>query len=219
MKKNREMPKKPKGLLNCVIDFKKLYLIRNKGILYEYGWWESLKEKTSINADGNPLPWITYPCIEFLSGKIEKSFEVFEYGSGHSTLWWAERVSHVVSIEYDKQWFDKTNRTIPENVTLLFRELDNREDYSGAIAEYTDRFDILMMDGVNRVRCVKNSLGALKDHGVIVWDDSQRERYEEGYDFLESNGFRRVDFWGIGPIRVYKSCTSIFYRDDNCLKL
>ena len=33
---------------------------------------------------------------------------IFEYGAGNSTLYYAEKVSHVISVEHDKKWFENT---------------------------------------------------------------------------------------------------------------
>lgn len=39
---------------------------------------------------------------------------VIEYGCDNSTLWWANRVKHVISCEHDRQWYEemKKNDTI-----------------------------------------------------------------------------------------------------------
>ncbi len=54
---------------------------------------------------------------------------------------------------------------------------------------------------------------------MVIWDNSDRSDYEEGYEFLLGQGFRRLDFYGLGPINVMASCTSVFYREQNCLGL
>ena len=48
---------------------------------------------------------------------------------------------------------------------------------------------------------------------------TDRVIYQEGYEFLLTNGFKRLDFWGMGPINPYSWCTSIFYRKENCLEI
>jgi hypothetical protein len=73
-----------------------------------------------------------------------------------------------------------------------------------------------VIDGRDRVNCTKASLGALKPDGSIVFDNSDRSDYESGYSFLQANEFRRLDFWGMGPINSYGWCTSVFYRTQNC---
>ena len=42
-----------------------------------------------IDKNSNPLPWVTYGFIDFISERLNKSIDVFEYGSGNSTLWYA----------------------------------------------------------------------------------------------------------------------------------
>ncbi|QNH55640.1 MAG: hypothetical protein H2674_14390, partial [Limnospira indica BM01] len=66
------------------------------------GWLKSLATGVPINFDSQPIPWYTYPAIEFIENKISSDFKVFEYGSGQSTLWWAERVLKVISVESDR---------------------------------------------------------------------------------------------------------------------
>src|SRR5262245_56791293 len=55
----------------------------------------SLKAR-AVDKDGNPLPWYTYPAIDFLRRKCFAERTVLEFGSGQSTLWWAARARSVV---------------------------------------------------------------------------------------------------------------------------
>ncbi len=55
------------------------------------GWFTSVKLGRSVDLDGNPLPWITYPAIEMLRRIDILNGRVFEYGAGNSSLWWATR--------------------------------------------------------------------------------------------------------------------------------
>ena len=82
---------------------------------------------------------------------------------------------------------------LPANVEYLFAELTN--NYAGSITKYHDRFDVVVIDGRERVRCAVNSLGALKPHGVIIWDNTQREKYQPGFDFLKTLVFEESIFW------------------------
>jgi hypothetical protein len=200
------------------LNLKTIFSLYNNGYLKDMGFFESVKKKDPIDKNGNPIPWITYPAIEFLETRLNKSMDVSEYGCGNSTLWLAERVKSVLSIEHDKNWFDKVNNIKPNNVKLILKELNNG-DYSKEILNYHNNFDIILIDGRDRVRCVKNSINALKVNGVIVCDDSDRKDYEKGYAFLKRNRFQRIDFWGTGAIVSIKFCTSIFYRKENCLGL
>jgi hypothetical protein len=54
---------------------------------------------------------------------------------------------------------------------------------------------------------------------VIVLDDSEREFYKEGINFLKHNGYKELSFSGISPGLFYRKSTSVFYRPDNCLSI
>ena len=56
------------------------------------GWKKSFLESFSQDAEGNALPWMTYPFIEFISKKLNLDHEIFEFGSGSSTLFFAKKV-------------------------------------------------------------------------------------------------------------------------------
>ena len=105
------------------------------------------------------------------------------------------------------------------NVNFIFKELIYNGEYSKVINVQSKYFDIIVIDGRDRVNCIKNSLRSLKNNGVIVLDDSEREEYIEGVQYLMNNGFKKIDFWGISAGLFYKKNTSIFYKVNNCLEI
>lgn len=183
------------------------------------GWFRSIVEGVPVDADGKALPWYTYSFIDFISERIYPTMRVFEYGSGNSTLWWSERVAGVVACEHDEPWFKAVSQKVPDTVDYRYCELEYGGEYCKLISSFTSEFDCIIIDGRDRVNCAKNALAALKENGVIIWDNSDRASYQEGYTFLLENGFRRIDFWGLGPINPYQWCTSVFYREENCLMI
>jgi hypothetical protein len=187
-----------------------------KGPVHDDGWLRSFEEGRPVDLAGKPIPFITYPAIEFLKQRVRPEMEVFEFGSGASTLWWAARVKRVVSCEHSPEWRQKISASAPTNVTILLQKLDDEGSYPRQILQFGEAFDIVVIDGRQRVRCAQECLGALKPQGVILWDNSDREKYEPGYRFLLDRGFRRLDFIGLAPMVNEKSSTSIFYRPDNC---
>lgn len=190
------------------------------GYLETSGWIRSMVSGEVVDSDGNPLPWLTYPAIDFLRSRLHQKLELFEYGSGNSTLWWSTRVDHVVSCEHDKEWYARYRSHLPANVTYLLRRYKGGSRvYREEILHYRNRFDILVIDGRQRVACIENGLGALRPAGVVIVDNSDRDRYRPGYDMLVAAGFRRLDFWGLGALSTRGWCTSCFYRPNNCLRI
>jgi Methyltransferase domain len=199
-------------------DFAALFLLRRRSsFLKQVGWYDSFRSFRPVDGNGEAIPWYTYAAIDYLGGRVGKDMTVFEYGSGNSTIWWAQRVLRVVSCEHDEEWFASMRAKVPGNVKYLHFDLADRDRYANEIKNYDKEFDVIVIDGRRRVDCAKNCLGALKDTGVIVWDNSDRDSYREGYDFLTANGFKRLDFSGLGPINAYGWCTSVFYRAQNSL--
>jgi len=71
------------------------------------GQYNSLKQGKPVDSFNNPLPWITYPCIEYLNQFDFSNETVFEYGSGGSTKWFLNNKSKkVISVEDDISWFN-----------------------------------------------------------------------------------------------------------------
>ena len=79
-----------------------------------------------------------------------------------------------------------------------------------------NKFDIIIVDGRDRVNCVKNSIDKLKENGIIILDDSERKEYNEAKEFLFYKGYKKIEFWGIAPGVFYNKCTTVFYKEHNC---
>ncbi|MGH9890447.1 MAG: class I SAM-dependent methyltransferase [bacterium] len=164
------------------------------------------------------MPWLTYPAIVALSRSLTGTESVFEFGSGGSTLWFAERVGHVVSIEGDKDWHDNLQPRLPDNATLVHHHFSDVEGYLGQLAKATHErgaFDVVLVDGgADRSRACELAAEALKPSGLIILDNSDVEGHAPGVAQLhDDSAFRRIDFHGPGPVAHYVWCTSFFFKD------
>jgi hypothetical protein len=203
--------KEPK-VLNALISF------RHSGYLVETGWMESFKMKEPVTFDFEPLPWMTYSFIKFIESRLTDQFEIFEYGCGNSTSFFAPKIKSIMSVEHNEQWFKKIGKKLPANCNLLWREFPS-EKYSQACKETGKKYDIVIDDAMDRVKVIYNSLNSLKESGVFVLDDSERTEYYDGIKFLLENDYKKIDFWGLAPGISYNKCTTIFYKKENCLKI
>ncbi len=194
-----------------------LLSFNDKGYLQEIGWFNSFDSQSPVDQFKNPIPWVTYSFIDFIKPRLNKQQTVFEFGSGNSTYFYARHAGIVVSVEHDKDWFDKILGTKPENSELIYCELVRDGDYCRMPVKLEETFDIIIVDGRDRVNCCKQAVKAITPGGVIVLDDSERDFYKEGIDFLIKNGFKELPFTGISPGLFYRKTTSVFYRPDNCL--
>lgn len=204
-------------LLIKICGYDQIYALY-KGAITAYGWKHSAKINACVDRDGQPIPWIAYPAIDVLEAGIHSELRVFEYGSGNSTLWWARHVKSIHSVESDKDWYDAVCKKVPGHVTLHYVPLVRDGDYCRRVQE-GDAWHIIVVDGRDRVNCIKQSLPMLAPTGVLVLDNSDRDEYLEGIDMLKAQGFRELRLRGLAPLITYITQTSIFYRDGNCLNL
>lgn len=190
-----------------------------KGYLAEIGWFRAFESKSAIDENGNPIPWVTYSFIDFIKDRLSSSHAVFEFGSGNSTLFYAKYSGKVVSVEHDKEWYQKIVSSKPANSEMILETLEPNGEYCRKPLRLEQKFDIIIVDGRDRVNCCKQSIEALSESGVVVLDDSERQEYAEAVAFFISNGYKHLPFSGISPGLFYKKSTSVFYRANNCLGL
>ena len=192
---------------------------REFGYLSEIGWFESFKEQKSIDKEAKPIPWFSYPFIDFLTPRLTKDLVIFEFGSGNSTLFFADKVKKVVSIEHNKDWYQMVRKTKPSNVELVQTETDSIKDYLQYFLNLNDKLDIVIVDGLHRNECLINACDNLLSNGVIILDDSERTEYKVGIESIIGRGFKRLELWGISPGYLYRKSTTVFYRSNNCLNI
>ncbi|MCX6181992.1 MAG: class I SAM-dependent methyltransferase [Bacteroidetes bacterium] len=192
--------------------------LRANSILSHYGWFKSFQIKSSIDKNGNPIPWCTYPFIEFIEPRLSKEFNVLEFGSGNSTLWYSRKVAKIKCVEHDKSWYEKVKKELSGNIEIVYQELQYNGAYSREAKD--QKYDIIIVDGRDRINCLFNSLQALKEGGVFVFDNSELKQYSGKIEeFCVLNNFKKIDFVGMSPISVHRTATSVLYRSNNCLNI
>lgn len=174
------------------------------------GYLRSRIEGRPISLDRKPMPWFTYPAIEFLSQIDKKGISVFEFGTGNSTLYWDKSGANVFGVEHDAVWFQSVVKDSSNSLSIdLF---ENKEDYTNSILKHDLNFDVVVIDGIWRNECALTAIQKLSSGGVIILDNS--DWYVDVVEFLDSQKFVRVDFNGPGPINNYSWTTSFFFRGD-----
>lgn len=159
--------------------------------------------------NGEPLPWITYPAIEFLDTLDFSDCHIFEYGSGASTLFWANRAMTVTSVEKNPKWFELVQGQTPKNASIFLKPKDL--EYAEFIKSQNKKFDVVVVDGAVRYPCIQTAIPYLTDRGILILDNS--DWYPESCRFLRSQGFVELDFSGFPPLNAFTSTTSIFFKN------
>jgi hypothetical protein len=120
-----------------------LLAFMHNGYLVEIGWFKSYRKKEAIDINGYPIPWTTYSFIEFIKCHLKSNMELFEYGSGNPTLFFADRVKNVMSVEHNKEWYERVRSRLPQNVELSLVELS--DEYENSILKHKKNFDVIII--------------------------------------------------------------------------
>lgn len=170
------------------------------------------------------LPWFSFRSISYLEKNVNSKMEVFEYGSGGSTLFFAPLVKSVTSVENDASWRTKLSNILTKenicNVEILESNWDCNNPSADAfynsdyIQKLDRKYDVIIIDGMCfhpkenlRISCFEHALKFIKPNGMIVLDDSWR--YD---DLLKERGhLNRTIFQSIGPCRRGVTRTTVYH--------
>jgi hypothetical protein len=154
------------------------------------------------------LPWWTYPATRAVEEHLQARgghARVYEYGAGASTLWLRARAGDVTSVEHDLEFLEMLQPHLLAaggHGRVLGRPISSTgtaaptEEYVSSIDTVPGEFDLIVVDGRERVRCVAAALPRLAKGGVVLLDDSQRRRYQPA---LEMAGTVVTEYTGFVP--------------------
>lgn len=123
-------------------------------------------------------PWLTFGAIIALEQIVNPKWRVLEFGSGGSTVFWANNCQSVKSFETDSQWFTAVKNRIQSftNVQII---LANFEEILIKIKKETDNYyDIVLIDSnpnqTNRLALANAAASKVKTNGWMVIDNYLR---------------------------------------------
>ena len=177
-------------------------------------------------------PWYMPKAVRFIEKKLPDLKRVFEFSCGDSSLWFAQRVQEYTAVEHDKAWYTHVSNTLKDrnliNAKILFFPADDNSSrfdwekewryftilkhppnnpefhhYMSSIDSYPDHhFDCIIIDGRERIGCLLHSLPKLAENGIIIFDDSARDRYQEAFSILSDWYYRSYRF-GLGETTFF----------------
>ena len=178
----------------------------------------SLAEKAVTN-DGKPLPWLTYPAIDFLVTRDFSASKVLEFGGGQSTAFWSTRAKTVVTFETDEKWISQIQKLIKSSLNVTIIKAPNNMDplqerfVSSELEERREKFDVIIIDGLQRAKMFTIAMRFLNDNGLIICDNVESFPFKEAWQQFPD--LLRIDFYGHSPGVIHPHLTSILF-DGSC---
>lgn len=146
-------------------------------------------------------PWLTRPMIDILETWLRPNDVGLEFGSGRSTIWFAQRIKHLTSVENDPGWYAKVKVSLQGTGggsladRVDYHLCEGESDYIHIAKNMKiNSLDFCLIDGTARDHCALASLDKLKPGGILVIDNIDRyipkekpsfapnsRRHEEGY--------------------------------------
>jgi predicted O-methyltransferase YrrM len=126
--------------------------------------------------------------------------EVFEFGSGGSTLFLAQRAVRLISVEHDADWA----AAVRDELARHLLQAEVRVVETGKLADSIlgeGQFDLVFVDcfGPQRGRAIANSARHVKPGGWLAADDcGENPRVRRGVDRLIKDG------WDVGVVAGVK---------------
>ena len=103
-----------------------------------------------------------------------------EFGSGSSSLWLAERVNLLLTREHDVQWAEVTRNRLAAR-GLRNCDVQFRRGQSYYEIEEDEQFDLAVVDGAYRWKCLQALRHRMNPGGIIYLDNSDSDKDEEHY--------------------------------------
>lgn len=165
------------------------------------------------------LPWIAWPCIDFMSDYVQSTHRIFEWGGGGSTLFFLKKGCRVTTVESSAEWV----RELEQQIQTLGPEARSRWDLrfvaiadnnDPAVPEYIGQvedgapWDLVMVDGWSRLKCLLAGMHHVKSGGVLVLDNANQRQFDSVPGVMER--WERHKFRGLGVARSWVTQTDAY---------
>lgn len=122
-------------------------------------------------------PWLTYGAVIALEEVIKPDFKILEFGSGGSTIFFANNAESVFSFESNENWYNMVKKSLStkkiKNVEIIYAD---RKTTSSTVKTFQDNyFDIILVDSdpqrSRRLQVANMAIPKLKIGGFLILDN------------------------------------------------
>lgn len=178
------------------------------------GHSHSIKSRLPVELDGSPIPWYTYPIIDYFRDINTSDWHVLEFGSGQSTHFWAARSQSVISYEHSPEWKNKLQKKNLPNVEV---RLFKKDSTLSELSTLNHAPDLIVIDGWKRMYCAQKTIEIFGLKPIYILENA--DWFPDASALMRDAGFVEIRFKGFGPINGYAWSTSLLLSPENLSKL
>lgn len=216
-----------KNLIKSYQDFRYRYCFTKKqcetfsASLFTKIWFSD--RFLNLNPLDANLPWMPYTAILLLDDLIKDDYNILETGSGGSSIFFATRCKRLITLEHDKDWVNivrkhKLFKRKGTNWSIIQKDLSapNDNQYSPYLeylkSQKENFFDLISIDGRIRNQSLKIVAQKVKKGGHLLLDNSNREEYSDGINFIDMLGWHRKELNGFCYGYEWDSLSTIWHK-------
>jgi hypothetical protein len=181
-----------------------------------------LRDRWSDNPPSQQgLPWLAWPCVDFLDSFLTSEHRVFEWGGGGSTLFFLKKGCRVTTVESSTEWVEELTRRVDDLGKgsrhlwdLRFVPAKGNDD--PLIADYAAQvrtggpWDAVLVDGWSRFKCLQAAMPYVKPGGMLALDNANQAQYRHVPTYMR--GWEHRPFRGLGVARSWVTQTDVYIR-------
>jgi hypothetical protein len=165
------------------------------------------------------MPWLSWPCIDYLEEQVKPGMRVLEYGGGGSTLYFLSKGCQVTTVEGHPDWGSAIRDRAAQFGTaerLNVRIVDTRGEDPSSMESYITAarsggpWDLILVDGSFRRECLAEAKHCLSATGFLIFDNTHLPDYADAHKLAPE--FQRFVFKGLGYGRPAPTETTVFLR-------
>jgi hypothetical protein len=177
-----------------------------------------------VSAEGpaqQRLPWIAWPCVDFLNRYLRPEHRVFEWGGGGSTIFFLARGCRVTTVESSAEWVERIESQVHRlggdardrwelrYVPIVDNADPGVDDYVRQV-EIGSPWDLVMVDGWARLTCLRRGQQHVTSGGLLLLDNADQKQFENVP--RELGAWQRRAFRGLGVARSWVTQTDAYIK-------
>jgi predicted O-methyltransferase YrrM len=148
--------------------------------------------------------WVNIGLNKYIKDYVNKNMQILEFGAGGSTLFFSDNCEKVDSVEESEDWKKIVKNNFKKNNVKFYN--------SKKLPSKKNKYDIVLVDGGDRKRYSKLALDYVKDNGIVIIDNIEREKEKKYFDQIRDNFNNYKIFSGFAMDKAGYTSTAVLYK-------